>query len=139
MVVELALFHRIVRQVQHRGLRQSKPVQVSRKKMPLSGQAAMPYGAPAWHAQGRQREFPHDFEEGKLVCICNDASHEEAERRRGQHVGQKLRHFQGGLAASAFACCRVTAMSSRRRSSRYDRARLCRDRAEHRAQPARTA
>jgi hypothetical protein len=58
---------------------------------------------------------------------------EEAEHRRGQHVGQKLRHFQNGLAASAFACCRVMPMSLRARSSRLDRASRCRDRAEYRA------
>jgi hypothetical protein len=28
---------------------------------------------------------------------------EEAEHRSGQHVGQNLRHFQNGSAASAFA------------------------------------
>ncbi|HKU99947.1 MAG TPA: hypothetical protein VJR58_31925 [Vineibacter sp.] len=58
---------------------------------------------------------------------------EKAEHRRRQHVGQKLRHFQNGLVASVFACCRVTPMSSRSRSSSPDRASRCRDRAEHRA------
>jgi hypothetical protein len=59
-------------------------------------------------------------------------------RSSGQHVGQKLRHLQNGLAASAFACCRVMPMSLRSWSSSCARACRCRERSEHRAHQRRS-